>query len=318
MKTNRKALEEKLRVNLATHNASESSIQIDKGEEFKMIRVDLVDPNPYQPRRQFSQDTLHDLAASIRDSGLLQPVTVQENGERYQLISGERRWRAHQLLGHKTIKAIVKFNVGPGVMALAALAENMAREDLTDFEAYLGIRQCLDEFKVKVVEIAKQLALRKDEVYRFLSYDELPDYIHDELHVNPELFARSAAADLKRLLKNKSDKPHLPEILRKGWGLLVEGKILQTKLCDYIDRKLREFENPDETVVESVHHLTRDGKKVGSIIWKGQHLTVRLKSEIVNKKIEDELLNFVENLIAEAKSDHETGVDTVGSKENVK
>ncbi|MBY0444144.1 MAG: ParB/RepB/Spo0J family partition protein, partial [Burkholderiales bacterium] len=100
-------LAKKLAENSQRHADAQQETDFDAGREHTRLDVALIDPNPYQPRKAFLQDELEMLATSIQESGLLQPVSVRQNGDRYQLIAGERRLRAHKLLGKVSIEAII-------------------------------------------------------------------------------------------------------------------------------------------------------------------------------------------------------------------
>ena len=92
-------LTQKLAENSQRHAEAQQDSDFDVGRQHTRLAVDLIDPNPYQPRRSFPQAELESLAMSITEAGLLQPVTVRQQGDRYQLIAGERRWRAHKQIG---------------------------------------------------------------------------------------------------------------------------------------------------------------------------------------------------------------------------
>jgi len=97
------------------------------------IDIDLIEPSPYQPRTRFREEALEELARSIQSSGIIQPLVVRQIGKRYQLIAGERRWRAGQLAGLKSVPAIVR--QVPDELALEmTLVENIQREDLNAIE----------------------------------------------------------------------------------------------------------------------------------------------------------------------------------------
>src|ERR1700747_2102088 len=103
-------------------------------EELRQLPVELIAPNPHQPRRNFDEDSLQTLAASLSESGVLQPVLVRPKaGGRYELVAGERRWRAAQLARLATIPALVRAREDSASLELA-LIENMAREDLSPIE----------------------------------------------------------------------------------------------------------------------------------------------------------------------------------------
>ena len=115
-------------------NSADNSAAVDNSEKIVEINVDLIDPNPFQPRKVFSDDELVELAESIEQHGLIQPIAVRKVGDRYQLISGERRTRASKLAGLPTIKAQVYENLDDKAMAEWALIENIQRVDLNPVE----------------------------------------------------------------------------------------------------------------------------------------------------------------------------------------
>jgi len=101
--------------------------------ELKIIPVDEIHPNPFQPRESFEKESLKELADSIRDSSIIQPIVVKRQGKGYQIIAGERRWRAAQMAGLKEISCIVK-DIPEERVLLESLIENLHRKDLTDIE----------------------------------------------------------------------------------------------------------------------------------------------------------------------------------------
>lgn len=118
-------------------------------EDTKMIAIDLIEPNPYQPRLEFDQDALMDLAQSIRENGLIQPITVRKVNDKYQIIAGERRFRALRLNGAVEVPANI-MDADEVQMAEMALVENIQRENLSAIEEaksyveimkYAGINQ---------------------------------------------------------------------------------------------------------------------------------------------------------------------------------
>jgi ParB family chromosome partitioning protein len=115
-----------------------------RDESVREVRLDLLDPSPFQPRRRFEEERLEELAASIRERGILEPVVVRAAGERYQIVLGERRVRASRLAGRDSIPALVRQWDDQSVME-AALVENLQREDLTPLEEAHGIQQLMDQ-----------------------------------------------------------------------------------------------------------------------------------------------------------------------------
>lgn len=129
----------------ATPSTAAASAVPDGLPGYREIPVDAVEPNPYQPRKEFSDDALADLVESIRAEGLLQPVVVRAVGDKFQLIAGERRWRAFQKLGLKTIPARVMTSNDASTAALA-LIENLQRADLNPIEEAHGYASLIRDF----------------------------------------------------------------------------------------------------------------------------------------------------------------------------
>ena len=146
----------------------------DQTEEFRELPLDLVVPNPNQPRRSFEEDGLLALAESIRSRGLLQPVLVRPLAGRYELIAGERRWRAAGLAGRETIPAIVRHDADAASLELA-LIENMAREDLNPVEQARGCAALVEELGLTREEVGLRVGRSRVAVANLIRLLELPD-----------------------------------------------------------------------------------------------------------------------------------------------
>jgi len=119
------------------------------------IDIDLIEPSPYQPRTKFHEQALDELARSIKTSGIIQPLVVRPIGSRFQLIAGERRWRAAQRAGLNKVSAIVK--QVPDELALEmTLVENIQREDLNAMEAARAFERLMDEFHLTQEAVAER------------------------------------------------------------------------------------------------------------------------------------------------------------------
>ncbi|MGH7560771.1 MAG: ParB/RepB/Spo0J family partition protein [Gemmatimonadales bacterium] len=140
----------------------------------KELPVGTIDPNPYQPRREFDDAQLQELADSIAGSGLLQPVVVRPRpGGRYELIAGERRWRAVQRLGWAKIPAVVK-DADDRAMLTLALIENLQRDDLSPIAAAHGYQRLIDEFRLPQQEVARIVGKDRSTVSNTLRLLRLP------------------------------------------------------------------------------------------------------------------------------------------------
>lgn len=139
-----------------------------------LLDVDLILPNPAQPRRFFDPDQIKSLAESIKQNGLLQPITVRRNGDFYELISGERRLRALKLAGIKKAPSII-VKVSDTQSAVFALLENLQREDLSYFEEALSYKQLLETLNISQKELGVRLAKAQSTIankLRLLSLSE--------------------------------------------------------------------------------------------------------------------------------------------------
>ena len=120
------------------------------------VPLSSLDPNPFQPRGRMAPERLEELAASIRESGMVQPILVRRTGERYQIIAGERRFRAAERLGLETVPVVVR-EVGDEHMLELALIENIQREELTPLEEAQAFQRLHEEFHMSQEEVAQRV-----------------------------------------------------------------------------------------------------------------------------------------------------------------
>ena len=122
-----------------------------------VLNITKVEPNREQPRKKFDEDALMELADSIKQYGVLEPILVQPRGDYYEIISGERRWRAAKLAGLKEIPVVIK-NLTDQEIAEISLIENIQREDLNPIEEALAYKRLLKEFRLKQDELAEKVS----------------------------------------------------------------------------------------------------------------------------------------------------------------
>ena len=144
----------------------------------EQVAIDQIDPNPFQPRRSFPADKLKELADSIRASGVVQPVLLRRSNGRYQLIAGERRWRAARLAGLAAIPAVVR-DIGDRDALELALTENLLREDLNPIEAAHGYEVLQQKHGLSHEEIAARLGLDRSTVTNTLRLLRLPPEVQE-------------------------------------------------------------------------------------------------------------------------------------------
>ncbi len=153
------------------------------GDMVHRIAIDRIRPNRYQPRKNFDDESLAELAASIKERGLLQPITVwKDEGENhYELIAGERRWRASRKAGFTEIEAIVRQGLNDEQKLGLSLIENIQREDLNAVDTALAYRQLMKQFGASQTEIAQQVGKSKAAVSNTLRLLELEEPILNSL-----------------------------------------------------------------------------------------------------------------------------------------
>ncbi|MDA8422477.1 MAG: ParB/RepB/Spo0J family partition protein [Nitrospiraceae bacterium] len=144
------------------------------------IELDKIIPNDYQPRKVFDDEKLKELAASIKEQGVIQPIIVHKAGGGFQLIAGERRWRASRLAGLKTIPALVKEATKRELLEMA-LIENIQREDLNPLEAAEAYKRLQDEFKLTQEDLARRVGKERSTVTNFLRLLGLPKELKHDL-----------------------------------------------------------------------------------------------------------------------------------------
>jgi ParB family transcriptional regulator, chromosome partitioning protein len=180
------------------------------------LPVGSVLPNPYQPRTEMNEEALVELTASIEASGLLQPVVVRPKNGKFELIAGERRWRAIQRLGWAKIPAVVK-DVDDQTLLTLALIENLQRNDLTAIDEAAGYQRLGEEFKVPQSEIARLVGRNRSTVANLLRLLKLPEQVK-ALVQQGQLSEGHARALLA--VESESDVIRLAEeAVSQGWSV---------------------------------------------------------------------------------------------------
>ena len=143
------------------------------GTEIMAIPIDKIDTNPYQPRQVFDEAALEELAESIRQLGLIQPVTVRKTGDRYQIISGERRFRASKMAGLMTMPAYIRTTDDKGMLEMA-IVENIQRENLDAIEVAMSFQRLIDECSLTQEQMADRVGKKRATVTNYLRLLKLP------------------------------------------------------------------------------------------------------------------------------------------------
>ena len=150
-----------------------AEVKTEGSSNLNEVEISLIDPNPNQPRREFDQEALHELANSIRELGIIQPITLRKVANRYQIIAGERRWRASQLAGLQKIPAYIVSVEDQGVMEMA-LVENIQREDLNAIEIALAYQHLAEATGMTQAKISDRVGKSRAAVTNYLRLLKLP------------------------------------------------------------------------------------------------------------------------------------------------
>ena len=192
--------------------------------EMTEISLSAIIPNPTQPRTEFDEVALEELAESIRQLGLIQPITVKREGDKYIIISGERRWRASQKAGLEVVPAYVR-EVDDTTLHAMALVENIQREDLNAIEISLGMQRLIEECGLTQEALAERLGKKRSTVANYLRLLNLPDEIQFAIkggiismgHAKAIAAVESKAKQLsllKRCIKSNLSVRQLEELVR--------------------------------------------------------------------------------------------------------
>lgn len=149
-----------------------------KDEQIKQIDISDIKPNPYQPRKTFDENHLNDLADSIKQYGILQPIVLRKTVQGYYIVVGERRFRASKIAGLKYVSAIIKDLTDEDMMELAVI-ENLQREDLNAIEEVESYQRLMTDLKITQQEVAKRLSKSRPYIANMLRLLHLPKKIAD-------------------------------------------------------------------------------------------------------------------------------------------
>jgi len=186
----------------------------EKGEEILQIEVSRISAGGEQPRKVFRDESLKELAASIKEKGVLQPVIVSRTGDGFfRLIAGERRWRASQLAGLKKIPAIIKNAAAKDSLEIA-LIENMQREDLNPIETAEAFHKLMKDFNLTQEELSEKVGKERATVANYLRLLKLPDEIR--LLISDNSLSMGHARAILSIEGRTNQTEAARRILRKG------------------------------------------------------------------------------------------------------
>ena len=233
------------------------------------VAIELLEPNPFQPRKNFSKDSLRDLSDSIKDRGILQPIIVRPKKNKanvWQIIAGERRWRAAQLGGLHEVPVYIK-NVKDEEVAIIALIENIQREDLSPIEEAKGYKKVMQKFSITQEELAVTMRRSRSYITNFIRLLNLPKEVQTLIEekkisigqARPIIGHKNTIELARRIVKDNLNA-------RQVELLVKDKKINREDSKNIIDVNIRSLENEIEEII-GLKTTIKDKNGKGQIIF---------------------------------------------------
>lgn len=250
----RRALGKGLNALLPTRPTAQPVVESPRlGEEVAQLPIDLIEPNPLQPRRIFQSDRIEELAQSIRANGIIQPLVVRRRAERYQLVAGERRWRAAKIAGIARVPAVIQ-EIPDDRLLEITLIENIQREDLNAIETAQAFDRLCRELHLNHEEVGRRTGKDRSTIANLIRLLQLPPDIQ-QLIAERRLSIGHArclltlpTADLQREVAEKS--------VAQGWSVRQVERLTQKMMEDRKPKALDEVQ-PDPNVKAAIAELER-------------------------------------------------------------
>ena len=265
--------DEDLNLNLDDETADVNSFvenSVFKSENSNEINIENIEPCSFQPRTEFNQEALETLAQSIKEKGILQPLLLRKKGEKYEIIAGERRWRAAKLAGLESVPAVIK-NLTDSETLEIALIENLQRENLSAIEEAEGLNRLMSEYEYTQEVIAKVIGKSRSHIANTLRLLSLPDEIKQMIKENKlsagharTLVGKDNAAELAAKIINEGLSVREAEALAANYKEL-DVKNIAPKAQKTIDKDIEKIMADLEAKLKLKVKINAGKKGKGSI-----------------------------------------------------
>ncbi|MGG1518976.1 ParB/RepB/Spo0J family partition protein [Paenibacillus oryzisoli] len=252
------------------------SLHIDESDKVVQIPLAQLRANPYQPRKNFNEDSIKELADSIKEHGVIQPIIVRKVLKGFEIIAGERRYRASQVAGIPTIPAVERNFTDQQVMEIA-LIENVQREDLNALEIAVAYQGIIDQFSLTQEELSAKVGKSRSHIANFLRLLQLPESIKQ--YVSRGTLSMGHARAIVGVKDDKVKKELAESTLSKQWSVreLEEAiKMLEEPPTGQEKEKAKPKEKNRDPYINQMEEQLRDRF----------HTTVKIKSQQDKGKIE--------------------------------
>lgn len=257
-----------------TRTPSEVIERVEQAVGVNEIEISKIHPNPNQPRTHFNEDALAELSSSIKQHGLVQPITLRKVANEYQIISGERRWRASKMAGLTKVPAYIRQVDDEGVLELA-LIENIQREDLDAIEIAISYQRMLDELQITQEKLSEKVSKSRSAITNFLRLLNLPAHI--QLAVKEAQISMGHARALLSAKDEKLQNLIFEKIISKGLNVRQVEQLVKSgkdsagkKTTDSLKKAALTFEQQSnfmelERIVQNKIDVKKDASGKGKI-----------------------------------------------------
>lgn len=267
------------------------------------LEVTILQPNPYQPREKLKKDDLADLVESIKAVGILEPLLIAQTPAGYQIIAGERRWRAAKMAGLKEVPVVIKKTTPKGMLEMA-LIENVQREDLNALERAQAFRRLMVEFSLQKKQIAERVGKSLPYVSNTLRLLDLPDAIKDGL--TDEQITEGHARAISYLESDKEQVECYKMVLKEGASV---------RRTEDLVRRFKDFRQPRSAATkDKVRQITPEiikewQSKINPFFYTKTNLKVARTARQTKLSI------TLKGSVEETQTDLEKIIDTLGHSE---
>lgn len=223
------------------------STTVEPGPSLSEISVESIVPNPHQPRQTLDPTALQELADSIREHGLIQPLIVTQQGQEYQLIAGERRWEAAKIAGLERVPAMIK-DATPQQMLELALVENIQRADLNPLEEAGAYQQLIDDFGLTQAQVAERVGKSRAAVANSVRLLRLPGEVKESLALGQ--IREGHARALLGLPDEDAQRLALKQVIQRGFNVRQTESLVRGKITPPSEPRVERSRSPETSSLE--------------------------------------------------------------------
>jgi ParB family chromosome partitioning protein len=223
------------------------STTVEPGPSLSEISVESIVPNPHQPRQTLDPTALQELADSIREHGLIQPLIVTQQGQEYQLIAGERRWEAAKIAGLERVPAMIK-DATPQQMLELALVENIQRADLNPLEEAGAYQQLIDDFGLTQAQVAERVGKSRAAVANSVRLLRLPGEVKESLALGQ--IREGHARALLGLPDEDAQRLALKQVIQRGFNVRQTESLVRGRITPPSEPRVERSRSPETNYLE--------------------------------------------------------------------